>query len=122
MFSTLPYIIDAPIEEILEDIPIVEEVKQALITKEGSAGKLYELLLVYERADWQSIKRLATELGIQTNVMVQVYMDCVEEVNNVWENLVVKLKNKKTIRVDSESFRFKKGCLTRKERGQSARD
>ncbi len=90
MFSTLPYIIDAPIEEILEDIPIVEEVKQALITKEGPAGKLYELLLVYERADWQSIKRLATELGIQTNVMVQVYMDCVEEVNNIWENLVVK--------------------------------
>lgn len=90
MFSTLPYIIDAPIEEILEDIPIVEEVKQALITKEGPAGKLYELLLAYERADWQSIKRLATELGIQTNVMVQVYMDCVEEVNNIWENLVVK--------------------------------
>lgn len=90
MFSTLPYIIDAPIEEILEDIPIVEEVKQALITKEGPAGKLYELLLAYERADWQSIKRLATELGIQTNVMVQLYMECVEEVNNIWENLVVK--------------------------------
>ena len=41
MFSTLPYIIDAPIEEILEDIPISEEVKKGLISKEGQAGRLY---------------------------------------------------------------------------------
>lgn len=90
MFSTLPYMIDAPIEEILEDIPIVEEVKKALIMKEGPAGRLYELLLCYERADWHEIKAIANELGIQTNIMAQVYMECVEEVNNIWENLVVR--------------------------------
>ena len=90
MFSTLPYIIDAPIEEILEDIPISEEVKKALISKEGQAGRLYELLLCYERAEWQDIKQIAKELGIQTNIMAQVYMECMEEVNHIWDNLVVK--------------------------------
>jgi EAL and modified HD-GYP domain-containing signal transduction protein len=88
MFSTLEYMIDAPMEEILEDIPIVEEVKTALISKEGLAGKLYELLLSYERAEWSEIKGLADELGLHTNEMAQIYMECVEEVNGIWDNVV----------------------------------
>ncbi len=88
MFSTLEYMIDAPMEEILEDIPIVEEVKTALISREGLAGKLYELLLSYERAEWSEIKGLADELGLHTNEMAQIYMECVEEVNGIWDNVV----------------------------------
>lgn len=88
MFSTLEYMIDAPLEDILQGIPIVEEVKAALISREGKAGELYELILCYERAEWNEIKRLAGELGLQTNEMAQIYMECVEEVNNIWDNVV----------------------------------
>ncbi len=88
MFSTLEYMIDATIEEILIDIPIVQEVKDALISKEGKAGRLYELILRYERAEWSEIKPIAEELGIKTNEMAQMYMECVDEVNDIWENVV----------------------------------
>ncbi|MCI8939750.1 MAG: HDOD domain-containing protein [Dorea sp.] len=88
MFSTLEYMIDAPMEEILQEIPIVEEVKTALISKEGPAGRLYELILYYERAQWSEIKEIAEELGLHTNEMAQIYMECVEEVNDIWDNVV----------------------------------
>ena len=88
MFSTLEYMIDAPMEEILADIPIVEEVKAALISAEGLAGRLYELLLFYERVEWTEIKVIAEELGLHTNEMAQIYMECVEEVNGIWDNVV----------------------------------
>ncbi len=88
MFSTLEYMIDAPMEEILLDIPIVEEVKAALVSKEGPAGRLYELILSYERAEWTEIKVIAEELGLHTNEMAQIYMECVEEVNDIWDNVV----------------------------------
>ncbi len=88
MFSTLEYMIDAPMEEILQEIPIVDEVKKALISKEGKAGKLYELILSYEKAQWSEIKVIAEELGLQTNEMAQIYMECVEEVNDIWDNVV----------------------------------
>ncbi len=88
MFSTLEYMIDAPMEEILYEIPIVKEVKDALIYQEGTAGKLYQLILHYERAEWSEIKVLAGELGIRTNEMAQIYMECVQDVNDVWENVV----------------------------------
>ena len=88
MFSTLSYMIDASMEDILKEIPIVEEVKAALISQEGEAGKLYKLILCYERAEWQEIKVLAEELGLQTNVMAQIYIECVEEVREIWDTIV----------------------------------
>lgn len=88
MFSTLEYMIDASMEEILAEIPIVEEVKEALVSHKGKAGKLYDLLLCYERAEWSEIKVIAEELGIRTSELAQMYMICVEEVNDIWENVV----------------------------------
>lgn len=88
MFSTLECMIDAPMEEILREIPINEAVKKALISQEGDSGKLYKLILAYERAEWSEIKKLAAELSLPTNIMAQIYMECVEEVNDIWENIV----------------------------------
>lgn len=88
MFSTLEYMIDAPMEEILYEIPIVKQVKDALIYQEGIAGKLYQLILHYERAEWGEIKVLAEDLGIHTNEMAQIYMECVQDVNDIWDNVV----------------------------------
>lgn len=88
MFSTLEYMIDAPMEEILYEIPLVKEVKDALIYQEGKAGKLYKLILHYERAEWGEIKGISEELGLQTNEMAQIYMECVEDVNDIWDNVI----------------------------------
>lgn len=88
MFSTLEYMIDATIEEILQDIPIVEAVKAALISREGEAGTLYKLILSYEKADWKQIKELTKQLGLQTNLIAQIYMECIDEVNEIWENII----------------------------------
>lgn len=88
MFSTLEYMVDATLEEILADIPIADEVKQALISQEGEAGKLYKLILCYERAEWNEIKPLAEELGLQINVMAQLYIECVEDVREIWDTIV----------------------------------
>ena len=87
MFSALEYIVDATLEEILQEIPISDVVKDAMIKHEGKAGKLFDLVLSYERADWKATKALANELELQTNILAQAYIDCVEEVNGIWESL-----------------------------------
>ena len=87
MFSTLNYLIDAPLEEILAEVPVAEEIKAALLRREGRCGKLYELVLSYESADWERITALAEELGIPDNMMTRVYFICMENVNTLWEQL-----------------------------------
>ncbi|NCE65525.1 HDOD domain-containing protein [Pseudoflavonifractor sp. 524-17] len=87
MFSTLNYLIDASMEEIVAEVPVVDEIKNALLRREGRCGKLYELVLCYEAADWERITTLADELGIPSNLITSVYFICMENVNMLWEQL-----------------------------------
>jgi len=63
MFSTLQFLIAAPLEEILAEVAISEDVKEALLHHTGRAGQLYDLILSYERADWSAINSLGAEVG-----------------------------------------------------------
>lgn len=87
IFSTLNYLIDAPLDDILQHIPLNEKVKDALLSHGGRCGMLYDLALCYERADWSQIDRLAEELGIQTNLLTSLYFSCMEEVNRIWSEI-----------------------------------
>ena len=88
MFSTLGYLIAAPLEEILAEIPISMDIKAALLLHEGRCGALYDLVLSYERADWPVIGKLAEELQIPVNLLTDSYFQCLEEVNGIWRQLM----------------------------------
>lgn len=87
MFSTLGCLIDAPMEEILSEVPVADEVRDALLYQKGSAGKLFSLLLSYERADWNRITTLAEELHIPTNLLTSLYFDSVDRANMIWARI-----------------------------------
>ncbi len=87
MFSTLHHLIDAPLEEILAEVPVPDEVKEALLSRSGPAGRLFDLVLSYERADWNEINDHAAALNLPTNVLTSVYFNCMEEVNSIWKQL-----------------------------------
>lgn len=88
MFSTLKYLIDAPMEELLADLPIAQEVKEALLYQTGRCGVLYKLVLSYERADWGAIESLAATLEISVDRLTATYFQCLEEVNDIWRQLM----------------------------------
>ena len=87
MFSMLNYLIAAPMEEILADLPIAQEVKDALLYHDGRCGVLYDLVLSYERADWAAIGDLADTLEIPVNLLTNTYFQCLGEVNSIWKQL-----------------------------------
>ena len=88
MFSTLTYLIAAPMEEILADISVAQPVKDALINHEGRCGVLYDLVINYGRADWAAIGEQAKELGLPEDQLADIYFRCVEEVNRIWQQLM----------------------------------
>ncbi len=103
MFSTLQYMIDAPLEEILEEVPVAQEIKDALLKQEGVCGELYKLILSYENADWKAVKSLSNELGIPSSLLAQTYMDCVETVNEIWEGVVSSVVDRETENIIKET-------------------
>lgn len=88
MFSTLEHLIDAPMEEIIADIPMVDALREALVHHTGNAGKLLELVISYEKADWSRISEYAEELGIPANQLTSIYFNCMEEVNRIWNQML----------------------------------
>lgn len=87
MFSTLEYMVDAPMEDLLSEIPISDLVKKALLKGEGPAGEIQQLVVCYENADWEQCQQLAKKMGIPISQLTQDYINCVEEVNSIWESL-----------------------------------
>ncbi len=92
MFSTLNYLISAPMEEILEQVPVAEEIKGALLRHEGPCGALYDLVLSYEKADWNEVNRLAESLGVPTNLLTSLYFNCMDGANTIWEEITDSVK------------------------------
>ncbi|MEY8356454.1 HDOD domain-containing protein [Lachnospiraceae bacterium 54-53] len=103
MFSTLQYMIDAPLEEILEEIPVAQEIRDALISQKGICGTLYKLILSYENAEWKKVKALSEELGIPSGLLAQTYMDCVEAVNEIWNGLTNRAEQEPEITADEKT-------------------
>lgn len=87
MFSTLNYLIDAPLEDILAEVPLPEVIRQALLKHEGPCGALFDLVISYEQADWGKINELAEQLEIPTNLLTSLYFNCMDVVNNTWKQI-----------------------------------
>ncbi|HAD32212.1 MAG TPA: histidine kinase [Methylophaga sp.] len=55
LFSTLDALMDKPLEVLLQDLPLSEELHSALLHKEGPAGNALNQVLNYERGNWSAI-------------------------------------------------------------------
>lgn len=55
LFSTLDALMDDEIEELMNKLPISEDIKQALINKAGPMGKVLKNVIAYERAEWSDM-------------------------------------------------------------------
>ena len=93
MFSTLGVLMEIPLENALEELPISSEIKTALISGEGRCGDLFGLVLCYEKADWAGMTAHAESLGIPMNIITRIYFECVESVNETWESLLQPFEN-----------------------------
>lgn len=73
LFSALDAIMEQPMEELLDSIPLSAEIKLALLGHEGTLGKLLECVLGYERAHWHSLESRAIDVKLHT----QAYLEAV---------------------------------------------
>ncbi|NQV68712.1 MAG: HDOD domain-containing protein [Pseudohongiella sp.] len=66
LFSSLDALMDQPMDEVLGALPLTEELKEALLKREGNLGTLLQTAMNYERGDWQGID-LASPMSAELN-------------------------------------------------------
>ncbi|HET6203437.1 MAG TPA: HDOD domain-containing protein [Planctomycetota bacterium] len=79
MFSLADAILDRPLVEVLREIPIAEDVREALLGEEGSRLRdVYDYVVAYERGDWDRRIALAERLGIDEGIAAPLYKKALE--------------------------------------------
>ncbi|HYA42243.1 MAG TPA: HDOD domain-containing protein [Syntrophobacteraceae bacterium] len=85
LLSCMDALLERPMEEILEDIPIAAQAKAALLGERNSYRDVFDLVVSYERADWAAVPALASVLGIVDGEMSKIYSESIEWVDGAFE-------------------------------------
>lgn len=83
ILSSLDILLDMPIEKVMEQLPLTEEIAEAILHKSGKAGEVLSYVICYER--WES--SLTTFKNIDLQQMAAIYLESINWAGNVLSNL-----------------------------------
>ncbi len=81
MFSMIDAIVDRPMSEVVSELPISEEIKMALMGERNHYRDVYELILSYEKGDWDELSRFVNRFRLNEIEIPRLYYDSLEWVN-----------------------------------------
>jgi c-di-GMP-related signal transduction protein len=77
MLSAMDAILDMKIVDVLKEINIREEIRDALLGKPNPLGKVFELALNYEKGCWDLVARSAAAMAIDEACLSPRYFEAV---------------------------------------------
>ncbi len=78
MFSLLDSLLDQKLETIVDEMPIEEEIKAALLKGEGFLGDILAISKAYEQADWDTVTGVGKQLQLSDTVLSECYDEAVK--------------------------------------------
>ncbi|GAA5138931.1 EAL and HDOD domain-containing protein [Thalassotalea piscium] len=75
LLSMIDAILDESIENVLEKLPLAQEIKDTLLTKKGPVAALITLVTLIERAQWDKTGIVIDKLGIKKESVIKHYND-----------------------------------------------
>jgi len=81
MFSVIDALADAPMNTILEDLPLSEPIKQALLEQPGKYHDILELIKAYESGKWDLFAELASSTGLEEDAVPAMFRSAVKWAN-----------------------------------------
>lgn len=78
MFSLIDAILSRPLESVLSEMPIADDVKSALLGEENQLRDVYDCVIAYEKGEWDKLSEIAAKVGMDEDRTPQVYMSSVD--------------------------------------------
>jgi c-di-GMP-related signal transduction protein len=73
LFSLLDALLDSPMEEILAELPIAQDVKNALRGDPNLLSGVLNTIIAYEKADWDEFSSWARKIGLKESLFPPIY-------------------------------------------------
>ncbi len=62
LLSNLDALLDKPMEDLLDHIPLSTTIKMALLDAEGRLGEILQGVVLYEHSEWERLKKLSIDI------------------------------------------------------------
>jgi len=83
LLSNIDAFLDMPIENVLQKIKVTEQIKDALLFRKGKLGDLLNLIISYEKGDWDEINALCKILDIESTALSDYYFESISEMEAI---------------------------------------
>jgi len=85
LFIFIDAFLNLPMEEVVKDLPIIDEIKDALLGKPNIYRKVLNLFLFYEQMEWEKVIEICVEIKIDPNKIFDYYMESISWANKFHE-------------------------------------
>lgn len=75
LFSMMDSLLRAPMPEILDEVDLSEDVKEALLHRGGPYAEWLGLVEAYETGDWDRVQSICSGLGISPIDLPEIYLE-----------------------------------------------
>ena len=83
LLSLLHVALDKSQEEVLEEMPLAEDIKESLLTKNGIHSDLVTFFKNYEYANWEEVHHFAQENNLTSQLINDSYLEAVKWCNEM---------------------------------------
>lgn len=84
LLSVMDAILSRPMPEVLEDMPLADDLKQALMDQPNRLGQLLESVICYEKGHWDRLESLIAALGLGESDIPDAYLQSVEWARRIY--------------------------------------
>ncbi len=77
LFSSIDAMLDDSMENIMEKLPLAENIKDALINRKGKLHDYLEIARSYERGDWEGFSELTGNIKVDESKLPACFMEAV---------------------------------------------
>ncbi len=85
LFSLLDALMGRPMEEILEQLPIMDDIKTALLGSPGALQDLLQLVIALERGNWTTMDLLASDFRLPEENLGDLHLEALQWSQNMFD-------------------------------------
>ena len=78
MFSLIDTLMKQPIEKIMKQLPLEQEIKETILGHQTLYSDVHHLVVGMERAEWDEIARLTEIMGMEKQKLFQLYKEAMK--------------------------------------------
>jgi c-di-GMP-related signal transduction protein len=83
LLSAIDAILDMKMTDVLKEITIEEEIRNALLGEKNELRRILDVVLLYERAAWEEMETTAAQAGLAADAVPAIFLESVDWARHV---------------------------------------